>query len=355
MKKYIGLEEMSNVNCSSVLNVIRNCGEVSRRQITDITGLSWGGMTKIVNKLFEHGYIEEAKSEKVSGVKRTPNVIRVCRDKYFVIGLDINRVGFFAHVVNLAGEIVKEYMEERSFNNSEELLQAILDFTKILVDEFQEKKLMAIGVAMQGIVDTENGISIKFPHCLDWENVPIKEILENEFGITTFVEHDPNCMLYSSMHVEDSENMLLFRMDRSIGMAACVNGNILRGNGLLEVAHCIVVPQGKTCKCGQKGCLEAYVSPCIIKDGVDEQAINELVEPIAVFMSNMVRLFCSDTVILTGKLAKYHKVFEKELFKKFEQFCKEDRITIKFVDEAGLAVQGSTLIALQGAVEQLRI
>lgn len=355
MKKYIGLEEMINVNCSSVLGVIRNCGEVSRKQITDITGLSWGGMTKIVNKLFEHGYIEEAKSERVSGVKRTPNIIRVCRDKHFVIGLDINRVGFGAYIMNLAGDIIKEYSSELSFHNKEELLQAILDFVRDIVDEFKEKKILAMGVAMQGILDVENGISIKFPHCPDWKNVPIKEILEEEFGMEVFIEHDPNCMLYSSQHEEESENMLLLRMDNSVGMAASVNGRIIRGNGLLEVAHCIVVPQGKACKCGKTGCLEAYVAPCLLNDGVDKQAICELIEPLAIFMNNMVRIFHSDTIILTGKLIKYHETFEQELLEKFHQFFDEEEISVKFLEEKERAVHGATLIAVQGAIEQLRI
>ena len=355
MKKYIGLEEMKNVNCSSVLNVICNCGEVSRKQITDLTGLSWGGMTKIVNKLFEHGYIEEAKCEKVSGVKRTPNIIRVCRDKHFVIGLDINRVGFGAYVMNLAGDIIKEYSSDLSYCDKEELLQAIFDFIGQIADEFKEKKLLAMGVAMQGILDVENGISLRFPHCPDWKNIPIKDILEEEFGVEVFIEHDPNCMLYSSQHEEESENMLLLRMDNSVGMAASVNGRIIRGNSLLEVAHCIVVPRGKECRCGEKGCLEAYVAPCLSKNGVNKQAVYELVEPLAIFMNNMVRIFHSDTIILTGKLAKYHEIFEKELLKKFHQFYDGEEISVRFVEEEERAVHGATLIAVQGAIERLRI
>ena len=78
MKKYMDLEDMSKVNCSSVLNVIREAKEVSRKEISDITGLSWGGMTKIVNKLFEIGYIEEGKSAVSTGVGRTPGVITIC-------------------------------------------------------------------------------------------------------------------------------------------------------------------------------------------------------------------------------------------------------------------------------------
>ena len=61
MKKYINLEDMTNTYCSNILDVIQKSGTVSRRQITDLTGLSWGGMTKIVNKLLENGYFVEKK------------------------------------------------------------------------------------------------------------------------------------------------------------------------------------------------------------------------------------------------------------------------------------------------------
>ena len=40
----------------------QSSGGISRKQISDITGLSWGGMTKIVNKLMEHEYIVEEKN-----------------------------------------------------------------------------------------------------------------------------------------------------------------------------------------------------------------------------------------------------------------------------------------------------
>ena len=369
MKKYIGLEEMSNGNCSSVLSVIRDCGEVSRKQISDITGLSWGGMTKIVNKLFEHEYIVEDKSQNVTGIGRIPNVIRINKEQNFVIGLDINRMGFAAYVMNLAGDIIKGYFhahnqrkEQQSenaaskelFDNKEELLQAILELTRQAVDEYKEKKILAIGVAMQGILDAENGVSVKFPHCHDWKNVPIKEILEQEFGIEVFVEHDPNCMLYSVMSEEESENMLLLRLDSSVGMAASVNGSIIRGNGLLEVAHYIVVPEGKECRCGQRGCLEAYVSSCLVKGKLQEEELPELIKPMAIFMNNMIHMFNSDKIVLTGRLVKYRSAFEKELLEEFQKYCDKD-VIVEFVEEAEHAVHGAALIAAQGAIEQLRL
>ena len=354
MKKYIGLEEMSNVNCASVLNVIRNCGEVSRKQITDITGLSWGGMTKIVNKLFENGYIEEDKSEKAVAHGRTPNVIRICKDKHYVIGLDINREGVIAHVMNLAGETIKEHISEFSATNKEQLLKSILDFVRDIVNEFKEKKILAIGMAMQGVLDAERGVSVKFPYCPDWDNVPLRDIMEEEFGIEVFMEHDPNCILYSSLYEEESDNILLLRMGSSVGMAVSINGEIIRGTGLLEVAHTVVVPNGKDCKCGQKGCLEAYVSSCFDNKEFMPQALPEIMDPLAIFMSNMVRIFNSDMIIITGRLARYHFEFSQELLNKFDQYC-EGKVKVNFLEGTERAVHGAALIAVQGAIDKLKM
>lgn len=354
MKKYIGLEEMSNGNCASVLRVIRDCGEVSRKQISDITGLSWGGMTKIVNKLFEHGYIVEDKSEKTTGIGRIPNVIRINKEQNFVIGLDINCVGFSAYVMNLAGEIVKGYTQEAVFANREELLQAILDLTRMALEEHGEKKILALGIAMQGILDVEHGISQRFPHCSDWKNVPIKDILEDTFGIEVFVEHDPNCMLYSVMSEDESENMLLLRLDTSVGMAVSVNGSIIRGNGLLEVAHHVVVPGGKPCRCGHNGCLEAYVSACLVKGSLQEEELSDFVMSMTVFIHNMVSMFNLDKIVLTGRLVKYRSFFERELLTRFNEFS-ETKVMIELVEEGQHAVHGAALIATQGAIEQLKL
>ena len=93
MKKYINLEDMANQNGASVLNVIQKNTNISRRHITELTGLSWGGMTKIVNKLLEGGYIIEKKQDSSHKSGRIPSIISINNEKNFVIGLDINKTG----------------------------------------------------------------------------------------------------------------------------------------------------------------------------------------------------------------------------------------------------------------------
>lgn len=355
MKKFIGLGDMSKVNCSSVLNVIREAKEISRKEISDETGLSWGGMTKIVNKLFEKGYIKEEKSTTTVGAGRTPGVITICKDYNVVIGLDINREGLVACVLNLAGDVIKEYSSEVKCETKEELLQSIISFTSVVVKEHNAMNILAIGVAMQGIVDADKGVSIEFPGCKDWKNVPIREILVNHFYYPVFVEHDPNCMLYSAIYNNPAENSVLFRIDRSIGMAVTIDGKILEGNGLLEVAHNIIVPGGRECECGKRGCVESYLRPCLIEEELQEDAVNEMVKVIPILMYNMAQVFNASKIILTGKLIGYRDKFEDKLLEEFYQYCSSEKIKVEFMEETKKVVYGAAMIAVRGAIDSIEV
>ena len=355
MKKYMDLEEMSKVNCSSVLNVIREAKEISRKEISDITGLSWGGMTKIVNKLFEKGYIEETKNANATGVGRTPGVITICRDQNVVIGLDINNEGLEGCVINLAGEVLEEYSAPLKFSDKEELLETIITFASNIVKENNKKNILSIGVAMQGMVDVNKGISIKFPGCPSWENVSIKEILENHLHYPVYIEHDPNCMLYAAIYNNPEENCVLFRIDRSIGMAVTVDGNVLQGNGLLEVAHTIAVPGGRKCHCGKRGCVEAYLKACLDNNEFCDEAIEEASEVIAVLMHNMSEVFNASKIILAGTLMDYKEFFEEKLLSEFAEYNKENTIEVVLLKGTKNVVYGAAMIAVQGAIDQIEI
>lgn len=355
MKKYIGLGDMSKVNCSSVLNVIREAKEISRKEISDETGLSWGGMTKIVNKLFEKGYIEETKSTTSVGAGRTPGVITICKDYNVVIGLDINHEGLVGCVLNLAGDVLREYSADIKCETKDELLQSIISFTSLVVKEHNKENILAIGVAMQGLVDAENGISVKFPGCADWENISIREILMNHFHYPVFVEHDPNCMLYAAVYHNPAENSVLFRMDRSIGMAVTVEGKIMEGNGLLEVAHSIIVPGGKECKCGKRGCVESYLRPCFVNGEFIEEAAVEMAKVIPILMYNMVQIFNATKIILTGKLIGYKDSFENSLLEEFYKYCDSPNVKVEFMEETKKVVYGAAMIAVRGAIDSIEV
>lgn len=351
MKKYMDLEDMANVNCSNVLNIIQKNGTVSRNEITQISGLSWGGMTKIVNKLLEHEYITEVKLKQNAASGRTPRVLSVNTVKNFVIGLDINKTGLKAIVSDLTGKTLRDFSRAVTATCREQFLSEIIDFISDIFSCFEKDTIISMGIAMQGTVDCQKGISVKFPDMEDWAFVPLKGILEERFGVSVFVEHDPDCLLYPHIMHKTRENTVLLRIDQSIGMAVAIDGKIIKGTGIFEIAHNTVIPNGKECHCGCPGCMEAYIRPCMIHDTPIPSAIEELLLPLALTVKNMSGIFHADKVILTGALMEHHDLFKHKLRDILADLrC---QVNVVFSEVSDFAVQGAALIAVDKSINSL--
>lgn len=352
LKNYINLEDMANQNGANVLNVIQKNANISRRQITELTGLSWGGMTKIVNKLLENEYIIEKKQTSGTKSGRIPSIISVNTNRNFVIGLDINKTGLKAIVLNLSGEILKEFSSGVSLITKSALTDDIISFIQKIFDAFDKDKIIAIGIALQGIVDSKDGISEKFPGISDWDNVPIKSILQEKFKVNVFIEHDPDCILYP--HIKNTnENLMLLRVDKSIGMAVSINGKILKSRGILEVAHNTIVPGGKLCSCGERGCMEAYISPCLENGKINTSAFYEFVPVFSILIKNLTKLFNIDKIILAGDLIKNNQLLEDNLIKELKKInCTKN---IFFSSDNDNAVLGAALIAINKSINSMVI
>ena len=352
MKKIINNEIMANRNGANVLDIIQKNKVISRKQITELSGLSWGGMTKIVNKLLEGGYITEKKQEENEGSGRIPSLISVNNERNFVIGLDINRTGLKAVVMNLSGESLMVYSSEVKSEKKLDLLDEIINFIAGIFEDFSADVIIACGIAMQGIVDEKQGISVMLPWVSDWKDVPVKEILERRFNKKFYIEHDPDCMLYPYINNKE-ENIMLMRVDKSIGMAVSLNGKILKSKGILEIAHNIVIPNGKECICGQMGCIEAYIRPCLESGEIKSVVISEFASAFSIIVKNMTELFNIDRLILTGELIKHKHLFEPLLFCELEKLkCKTKVI---FSEKSDNAMLGSALIAVNKSINELEI
>jgi len=352
LKKYIDLYDMANVNCSNVLSVIRSHGAISRKEICELIGLSWGGMTKIINKLLENGYITEKKAESKLPCGRTPSFLSVNTSKNFVVGLQINKLGLKAVVLDLAGNVLKQFSKDDVSSDRDSVLSEVVGFTKRIFGSFPKNTIISIGIAMQGIVDYKKGVSANFS-VSGWKDVHLKEILEDEFKVNVFVEHDTDCFLYTYIRPETKETVVFMSIDESIGMAVAIGGKIIKGKGLFEIVHNIVIPNGKMCSCGQKGCLEAYTKGCIENGIIHPENVEELITPLAITIKNMSTIFYSDRIILSSDLVEYEELFCKALRDELNELHCD--IAVEFFKASDTASKGAALIASTLSIDSLMI
>jgi len=100
---------------------------------------------------------------------------------------------------------------------------------------------------------------------MGWTNVPLGQALRERLGMPTFAENDCNVGTYGEYAFAKPRRrgtLVGLFMGTGLGGGIVLNGTILRGDNALagEVGHMTVVPDGRPCVCGKRGCLEAYSS-----------------------------------------------------------------------------------------------
>jgi predicted NBD/HSP70 family sugar kinase len=113
-------------------------------------------------------------------------------------------------------------------------------------------------------VDHDSGRLI-ISNNLGWRDVPVRAILEQTFGMKTFVESEGRAIAlgeYGFGAGKDAKNMLSVDIDAGIGAAVISNGQIYHGFHQMEgeFGHNVTLPDGPVCRCGRNGCLEALAS-----------------------------------------------------------------------------------------------
>lgn len=380
---------MRRRNTLTILECIRNYGPITKKDIKVKTGLSWGAVSNIVADLLQKEIIYEVKSTN-RGVGRAPCKYDINSSKNLIIGVDINIEGIKVVMIDLKCNVIGMISKEILINNREDILKQakIMIYTLIEECNVSKDKIIGIGIAMQGTVDVERGVSVFTPYFNNWINVPLRDIFETEFGIPVLVEHDPNCMALAEKwfsFTDDIKNFLFIRLSMGIGLSIIIDGKIYRGvDGCAgEFGHLTMNPNGGRCTCGNFGCLEVYASgrgiiqrameglklgrtPILSKlvgegNEVDIHTVGKAAREgdmylrslfddggtyLGVGISNLINLFNPELIIIGGELIKYSDLFfdraKDVVNKKVWKNCRVN-LQISKLDSSSAAIGAATL------------
>ncbi len=143
----------------------------------------------------------------------------------------------------------------------------MLDIARELIAETGQPA--AIGVSFGGPVDTQRGVVRLSHHVKHWENTPLRQKLQAEFGVPVVVDNDANVAALGEYRFgagEKADPLLYLTVSTGIGGGWIIGGKIYHGaNGMAgEIGHTVVNPGGMPCVCGKRGCIEAEASGAAI-------------------------------------------------------------------------------------------
>jgi glucokinase-like ROK family protein len=262
---------MKTLNKSTILNIIRLHGPISRAEIAKMTKLTPPTVTNIVGELLESNLVIEAELGESTG-GRKPIMLKINADAFTVIGIYAGAKRIRGVAANLEGEVQHTvHVEVPPEPTAEVFVDLVQRAIRQLLDrtDLQTRPCLGIGVGMHGLVDTEKGVSIFAPN-LNIRELPLKDRLEKAFQLPVEVENDVRALALGESWFglgKDIADFICVHVGTGIGAGIILNNELYRGPSFAagEIGHTTIDLDGPKCGCGNVGCLEALAAgPAIL-------------------------------------------------------------------------------------------
>jgi glucokinase len=181
------------------------------------------------------------------------------------LGIDIGGTNVKIAVVGRTGRVfARGVIDTESADGPRKTFRRIEAASRSLVALGRGVEVVAAGVGCAGLIDPVKGRLHSSPNLPAWENTPLKRIAERVFGVYTIVDNDANGAAYGEFRLgacRGVRHLVFITLGTGVGGGVVTDGRLLRGaaNYAAEVGHTTISMDGPRCRCGNRGCLEAYV------------------------------------------------------------------------------------------------
>lgn len=336
-------------NTTTILKLVCTGRATTRADIARVTGLSKMTVSNIVAELLEKGFFAEIGRE-LPGVSQGRKAIEleISQTAPCVVGIFIGRITCSVVVSTIDAHLIgKVSFDFPSGITEKQLLDGLYEMYKAQTENLN-RKILGIGIASIGPLDTAQGTILNPPDFYGIKNIGIREFFRQKTGL--FVSFDNNmraAVLAEKLfgYGKETSNILYLGVTHGVGAGVIVADQLLDSptgvNG--EVGHTSIKFDGQLCSCGNRGCLEMYAGiPQITQSAVAEmesggvavpanydwpklvelarqgeyysvRALKRLSEYLSVAIVNLVNLFDSVEVFLGHDIALAEGLIEQEL------------------------------------------
>lgn len=185
------------------------------------------------------------------------------RQTLLAIGIDIGGTKILGALIDEHGHILREQRVASPAQDPAKLVQAVADLVANL-QTAADREIVGVGVATAGFIDAE-GATVLFAPNLNFRNEPLKAKIAERISLPVVVENDANAAGWAEFAFgagRGVKDMIMLTLGTGVGGAVVSDGQLRRGGFGIggELGHIRLVPDGRLCGCGQRGCLEQYAS-----------------------------------------------------------------------------------------------
>ncbi|MBF8190062.1 ROK family protein [Nonomuraea sp. K274] len=320
------VRDLRRGNRAMLLRALYFGGAASRNELSAATGLSAATVSTMTADLLAGHVIVEAGHVDSDGGR--PRVLLKVNPAYgYAVGVDVGETQVRVELFDLEmKERARAHYAVRSAKHDPELVaRHILTGVDAVIaeGEVRPEQVLGVGVGVPGIVEPGPDALVR-AKTFGWEAVPLGALLRAGTTLPLHVDNGAKTMGQAELWFgsgKGTRDAIIVLMGSGVGGTIVTDGDIYRGAGKAagEVGHLKIVAGGRACRCGARGCLEAYLGAeamldraGVVADSADEEGalarlleegspvIGESVELLGVGLSSLVHLFNPERIVIGG-------------------------------------------------------
>jgi predicted NBD/HSP70 family sugar kinase len=263
--------EVKKINRNAIYKFLYKHEPISVQEIAYTLNLSLPTVTQNLKELNERSLIVETGLFESTGGRKAKAICYNSVAKYSV-GLDITRNHVGIVIIDLSGKVIKNLRIHFPFVNSKAYFEGVGNFVKDFIAEskIDSSKILGVGIALPAIL-SEDKQTIDYATVIDFQGGSVKSFKEF-IPYPCVLINDANAGGIAELWGEgNTVDVVYLSLNNSVGGSFIVGKNIYSGQNQRggEFGHMTIVPDGRRCYCGQKGCADAYLSAKILSDSTN--------------------------------------------------------------------------------------
>ncbi|MFF7154977.1 ROK family protein [Streptomyces sp. NPDC008139] len=267
------VRDLRRGNRASLLRHLYFEGPLSRQELGRDTGLSAGSISNVVGELIADGMVEEAGAVESDG-GRPRILLQVSAGYGYVVGVDVGETRVRVELFDLAltERAAADLPLSDSGHDVDHVVRLALEGIESVVREagIDDSEVLGVGIGVPGIVEQgdnapgEGDGVVVHGQTIGWEAVPFGRLLRAGTALPLYIDNGAKTLGQAEMWFgggRGSGNVVIALIGSGVGAAVVADGTPYRGasSSAGEWGHTTLRVGGRTCRCGSRGCLEAYV------------------------------------------------------------------------------------------------
>ncbi|MBP2340999.1 putative NBD/HSP70 family sugar kinase [Saccharothrix coeruleofusca] len=261
MQRKLTVRDLRTVNRARVLRTLYFDQPRSRQELAGLTGLSQASVSTVVGELIIDGVVVEAGQVESDG-GRPRVLLRVNPHHAAVVGVDVGETRVLVEVFDLTLERLAEATFPMSPDRqpADEVAARVLEGLHRCLAAIGPREVLGVGVGVPGVV--EDGVV--HAQTVGWHGVPLARMLREGTDLPLYLDNGANTLGQAEVWFgagRGASDAVIALIGSGVGAGVIVGGALYRGvsGGAGEWGHTAVALDGRPCRCGALGCLEAYI------------------------------------------------------------------------------------------------